>query len=1091
MAAVGFESDGALAGSLYFGDRVGQVGRMAEGVSDLKIAERLLRWKVLTSGVVSEGFGRRLGWLGLDEVSVRPLLGGAVLPDDVEVPPWGGWLLASLAECKALIGDGGLVEHDFFDPENPVQFEHVLAPFVVAARKRIVSDLGVSAGLLSEKAWVGVQRHWSRELAFFVGRLLAREFDSFRYGRMSSVDRFLSRVSREPLRVLYEGFVTDLLGDGFGSFFGRYPVAARLIGTRMLFWGQHLSELVGRLESDESLLSEAFCEGEPTGEIDDVSMGVGDGHNQGRSVAILTFSSGTKVVYKPKDLGIDQAFANLVGWLNERQGDAGLHLESIDVVVRDGYGWCEFVEHEGCGSEQELSDYFVRAGVLLALVHFLGGNDCHFENVIARGAYPFLVDLETIMSPTSVQLVSDADSTLTAMDEFSDSVLSTGFLPGWMVLPGGGAFDLSGFGAGAEIAGGPSLGWSRVNTDGMAFEKIERSESKPMASRPFLSGETDDSPNAAQFDVADFEAEISAGYSATYDVLLANRDVLLAEGGPLRQFRGLIIRFILRATRVYFRLLMESLAPGLCGDAIDRSIQLDRLAIAYVGSDDKPVTWPLCGSEFDSLRDGDIPFFTTTTDSLAVSALGLPDVEGALSESAWSRLERSVTRLSVEDRARQLAFLRASFQSKSVTSSMARTAPAGNPVGAGVDAVFDPDRLLSDVNGIAKDLSSQAVRGDDGSASWIGLNYQVDADVFSLQPLDAYSLYSGAMGPALFFAAAGRVAGDSGYLDLSRAALQPVLVSLRREAEQTVRLLPVGAMTGFGSVIYTFAALSALLDDASLLDSVSDWVQYLSPEVIAKDDSLDVISGACGLILALGYLIETRPSAVARQVIGSCGDHLIGRAERDGDVAFWKGPAGPGLCGMSHGNAGISLALLKAWKVTGRQEFLDTAVAGLTYERKLFDATENNWPDLRSEPAGSDAESQFMSSWCHGAPGIGLARAEMLRITELPGLSDEIDHAIENLQATNLQSQHLCCGEGGLADIELELGTQLDRPDLIEHSQARIMRILTSSQEAGGYQLNHLPIGANVPGLMQGTTGIGYALLRQLDPTLPNVLALS
>ena len=64
--------------------------------------------------------------------------------------------------------------------------------------------------------------------------------------------------------------------------------------------------------------------------------------------------------------------------------------------------------------------------------------------------------------------------------------------------------------------------------------------------------------------------------------------------------------------------------------------------------------------------------------------------------------------------------------------------------------------------------------------------------------------------------------------------------------------------------------------------------------------------------------------------------------------------------------------------MTGKERFRTAACAAIAYERSLFSPETGNWPDLRelktSRQTGDDDQQRFMMAWCHGAPGIGLAR---------------------------------------------------------------------------------------------------------------------
>src|ERR671915_222589 len=79
------------------------------------------------------------------------------------------------------------------------------------------------------------------------------------------------------------------------------------------------------------------------------------------------------------------------------------------------------------------------------------------------------------------------------------------------------------------------------------------------------------------------------------------------------------------------------------------------------------------------------------------------------------------------------------------------------------------------------------------------------------------------------------------------------------------------------------------------------------------------------------------------------------------------------LTGFSHGTAGIAWALLELAALTGEEHFRKAALDAIAYERDLFSPEAGNWPHL------GDDNNPFWVTWCHGAPGIGLARLCSLR----------------------------------------------------------------------------------------------------------------
>ncbi|MFC7643928.1 lanthionine synthetase LanC family protein [Streptosporangium lutulentum] len=66
---------------------------------------------------------------------------------------------------------------------------------------------------------------------------------------------------------------------------------------------------------------------------------------------------------------------------------------------------------------------------------------------------------------------------------------------------------------------------------------------------------------------------------------------------------------------------------------------------------------------------------------------------------------------------------------------------------------------------------------------------------------------------------------------------------------------------------------------------------------------------------------------------------------------------------------------------TAGARYAETARAAFAYERDLYDPRVRNWPDYRDIPGerADDTAPASMQAWCHGAPGIGLARADLLR----------------------------------------------------------------------------------------------------------------
>jgi len=188
---------------------------------------------------------------------------------------------------------------------------------------------------------------------------------------------------------------------------------------------------------------------------------------------------------------------------------------------------------------------------------------------------------------------------------------------------------------------------------------------------------------------------------------------------------------------------------------------------------------------------------------------------------------------------------------------------------------------------------------------------------------------------------------------------------------------------------------------------------------------------------------------------------------------------------MSHGAAGFAYALASLACATGREEFADAASECIAFENSSYDAERNNWPDFRG-----DAGLLWPCQWCHGAPGIGLARIAMTKCGARDGklLATDVRNALAGVErGWPGHVDTLCCGTLGSIEFFCEAGSVLGRGDLSELASRRLMAVLETAAATGDYRWNSGKGRFNL-GLFRGLAGVGYTLLRQVDMSLPNVL---
>jgi type 2 lantibiotic biosynthesis protein LanM len=1035
---------------------------------DPDIAQRRVRrWRDQLPFSRGSHFEQRLALEGLTE---RQFL--AIVGTPVEVvrnrlsdrPLW----LDNLARVFEEIGETVML-HDGERTGHRLEGVDPVEPLIRDSRKRLLSGVR----LLREKYPFApfeesdvenlLHGGLSERLAAMMVRTLTLELHVARLTDHlegnSPEERFQSFLNqlREPERVL------DLLRE--------YPVLARQLSVAVDRWLSFNLELLERLCADWLDIRQSIAASDDPGRL--IAWNdAGDDHRGGHHVVILEFSSGFQVVYKPRSLSMDSHFQDFLGWLNSRGQEPALRM--LRILNRDGYGWVEFVSPRSCQSTAEVHRFYERQGSYLAVLYLLHATDVHNENLIAAGDDPVLIDLETLFHHSPADRRPDA--VRSALMMMHASVIGVGLLPGrvWANDESDGV-DLSGLGTTeGQVSPHPVQLLEYVGTDEMRWIRTQVTLS---------GGHNRPTVNGGHVDLLDYTEAIEAGFSRTYRLLLQHRAELLSSDGPLARFAGDELRIILRSTQTYAALLRESFHPDFLRDALERDRLFDRL---WIPIERQPYLRAVISAERRDLWNGDIPVFSTRTDSCDLWTSNHDRLADFFHESAMAAVVRRLSQFGADDLDRQMWFIRASLATLQtrVAGDGASIARSGDPISFAGRA-----SLLSAAQAIGDKLGALAVRSED-EAIWIGLTLGPRRR-WRVSPVSV-DLYDGLPGIVLFLAYLGCVTRDDTYKALARAGL----TAMRRQAEGYRAVLKtIGGFSGWGGVVYALSSLATLWNDSALRDEATEIVDVIAP-LIQHDNHLDLMSGAAGSLASIISLYHAAPSARTLATAAKCGDHLIARAQAMSTGIAWPTPREPrALTGFSHGAAGIGWALLNLADLTGEQKYREAAEAAIRYERSLFSPENGNWPDLRApEAAVGDAQSEstpFMTAWCHGAPGIGLARLLSLGRLDDPDLHSEITIALQTtLRDGPAQDHSLCHGELGNVDFLLQASEVLDDADLHRQTYQRAGAVVMDI-ERHGWRCG-LPAGVESPGLMTGLAGIGYQLLRLAEPKrVPSVLVLA
>jgi type 2 lantibiotic biosynthesis protein LanM len=1040
--------------------------------------QRLLAWKEQKPFQHEAYFAQRLALDGLSEESLLALLAEEPEPGEeqrTDPPAWMTWLgeaLASLDITELAAGE-----------EDTQEFATIAA-------------LLLKRGLLKIRSGIVALTQKYAQLPFSVHNillLLISHIPGYIDPKLHktvilelNVARIQGRLQGNSTEERFGNFLRQLRRPaGLQALFAEYPVLARLLVEAIEQWASCELELLERLCADWAEIRVRFTPAYNPGTLARIFLGQGDLHRGGHSTTILEWSCGFRLVYKPRSLAVDVHFQQLLTWLNECGCQPA--FRTFQVLDRGAYGWVEFVHTGPCASPAEVERFYRRQGGYLALLYALEATDFHAENLIAAGEHPILVDLEALFHP---RLATPPDRPEHPGNRaINYSVLRVGMLPQriWANDESDGV-DISSLGGlGGQLSPTPVARWVGAGTDHMHI-KWERTELLPQHHfhRPRL--------REQEVNTLDYRDAVVAGFTTVYRLLLQQRETLVQQMLP--RFAHDEIRCVLRPTRIYDMLLRDSFHPNVLRDALDRACLLDRL---WVGIEKHPHFARIIPAEQRDLGSGDIPIFTTNADSCDLVTSRQEIITAFFAEAGLAMAGKRIAGFDEHDLQRQIWVIKASFTS--LVPGMDQEAHVCvhlETMGERVNA--SPARLLQAARAIGDHLCTLALRDvDAGAAGWLGISPLKERE-WHLVPA-GLDLYDGLPGIALFLAYLGTLAGEKRYLTLARQALT-TLRGLIAEGKELPAPTGVGAFSGWGSVIYVLSHLGSLWHESALYQEAEEIIELL-PAALAHDTMLDVVGGAAGCIAALLSLYSVAPSAHILQMATSCGDHLLAQARSMPTGSGWiiKGEDEP-LTGFAHGNAGIALSLLRLWALSGAERFRQLALAALAYERSLFLPGRGNWPDLRKatiarlfggteRSATEEDDYPSIVAWCHGAPGIGLARLASLQFADDAALRAEIEAATRTTLSSGFGRNHsLCHGDLGNLELLLEVAQRFPEPHLQTLLEQLTSALLDSIDRQGW--IAGVPQGIETPGLMVGLAGSGYALLRLAMPArVPSVLLLA
>jgi len=987
-------------------------------------------------------------------------------------PNWFGvflWVFSHTSEPASTRSS----EAEGVNVEPSVPFEDLFLPAIHAAAASVRSYTDPHTLLLLPDAVADLQRSLLMRLAHTLGATLLADFELYRLQQQPFIEIMeLPVVAAAAGRAEYDAYIDALRGGRLRDFFLVRPVAAKFLAVHFANWLCNTSLLVERLANDMQRLRSEFSTGAELGSLKRIKSDQSDPHDGGQTVAVLLFERGIQIVYKPRQLGIDAAWRRFLIWLAE-QG-APIRLRAPKVIDCVKYGWVEWIQPLACRDDSEAELFFRSSGALLCVLNLLRGIDAHFENVVANGTDSILVDPEALFHPPILRPKSSAlrlGARATAQSILDASVLSASYLPRWITLVDG---TEVGIGALNSIHRRIAMvfAFENVNTDAMRL--VTRPEEQPTpASAAFIANQP--------LETERFLEAILDGFEATYAFFCNHKELIAGPLGLQHLFRGCYTRILLRPTPLYVSIIDHFQTPAALSSSESNKRSLGLMSPLETLSPEEMTC--IEHVERVALTSLDVPRFWARTDGTAiVDDAGLVCVSNG-SEAGLARVLLRLDRMGPSDLELQRELI-----SFAVAESKASTPPqSAVPTSRRISHSERGAQMLqfrSHAVTLGGHIVRRAIRSG-GESAWIGAVPVIDGVRYRPEVLDL-GLYAGSGGIAIFLAALWRETGRLAYRDLALEALAPWLNANSGEASRWIADTGLGLGSGFGATVYTLATAARLLEDQSLLDYADSWTTALSADHIQRDELLDLLGGTAGALISLLALYRARRNQNALDRAILCGKRLLGEQKKDhANAGGWVSIAPVPLTGLSHGAAGISLALLRLFRETGDQTTFDAAMKGIGYEKACFSPKRSNWPDYR---LGDREQPVWLSNWCHGSAGIGLARLGALDAVDYRA-EEELDAAVVSTwQALDADHDHLCCGNFGRIEFFLAAGKRLRRSELVDEALDRASSVCRRAEARNGFSWQSGPDSIN-PSLFTGVSGVGYELLRLIDPDgLPSLL---
>ena len=741
--------------------------------------------------------------------------------------------------------------------------------------------------------------------------------------------------------------------DQLNCFFLKYPVLKYKIDIKIDKFFNFNFEILESISKDRVKIQnkmniKKFC-------VKSISETEGDTHN-GKSVRLVEFEHGEKIVFKPRSLKTDNIIYSVMNFICSKNEGLSCYIPwGIDC---DLYSWQEYIEDTPFNSEKSVSEFYYKSGVYLAIFLLFGTCDLHYENIHVKSNSPVFIDLEVLGMGEASQNFSSFTFNLP-----QTSVLNSYLLP----IPSKKEimqFNVSG------------LFPDTTNSKTVTINKFELNETnewkfiqQDVKAESVVEKLTYQGKRILPEQV---ELDIKAGFSIGLKTILDNK-LELQELLTFLFKESVKIRQILRPTMVYSEFLTASNYQKYLKSFKYRNLLFNILLENFEPGN---IGYYRVQDEIRQLENEDIPSFYMYSDSQNLYNDKLVLVEKYYAKNYFEALLERLNLLTYSDLDKQIRYINLSLS--------AYYAPVEY-----FQPIIKHSKALRDVKDIEKEyleyITASVVESPEKQLELYSLqiNSFANKEMMYIEGLESGLYLSGGIILSLMELSdgMGERLGKELYNTISHKTIA-MLKSFKYKVN-------IGVFTGVGGLLYLSYYLYNKLGDSKYVNTFIE-IQQLIKQCLqnnSTDAINDFIAGVAGVLTLLCNIGQKNRNYIDEELVDLLQNSLNNNCTSNDDISF------------SHGELGRCAALISLYAFNSSENVL------------------NHIDDKINIVKANISQFQDNQSWCRGYIGYYLLLYKMCE--QKLDLDGKFDLELEKLTISdidkllNLKNESLCHGISG------------------------------------------------------------------------------